>query len=40
MITYGDKNTRYFHVKANGKRRRNRVVMLKNEDGVWVDDVN
>ncbi|MCH90244.1 RNA-directed DNA polymerase (Reverse transcriptase), partial [Trifolium medium] len=35
----GDRNTRYYHLKTVNRRRRNNVIMLKNESGQWVDDV-
>ena len=38
-IKFGDKNSKYFHAKASGRKRRNKVIMLKNEDGIWVDDI-
>ncbi|XP_021671097.2 uncharacterized protein LOC110657961 [Hevea brasiliensis] len=37
-IQGGDRNTAYFHMKTVCRRRRNRVEMLKNGDGVWVED--
>ena len=30
----GDNNTKYYHAKANGRRRKNRIVSLNQEDGV------
>lgn len=35
----GDKNTKYFHARANG-RRRNKIEAIKNEMDVWTDDGN
>ncbi|XP_028791002.1 uncharacterized protein LOC114746888 [Neltuma alba] len=35
-----DKNTKYFHAQANGRRRRNRIKALKNQLGNWVDDTD
>ncbi|XP_025632512.1 uncharacterized protein [Arachis hypogaea] len=37
-IYYGDRNTSYFHNLATARRRRNRVTMLKNQHGDWIDD--
>lgn len=37
-LRLGDRNTKYFHTKTLVRRRRNRVEMLKNEDGQWVED--
>jgi hypothetical protein len=34
----GDRNTRYYHLKTITRRRQNRILMLRNENGVWVDD--
>ncbi|XP_072056377.1 uncharacterized protein [Arachis hypogaea] len=33
-----DRNTSYFHNLATARRQRNRVTMLKNQHGEWVDD--
>ena len=32
----GDKNTRYFHCRATQRRRRNRILQLKDSTGSWV----
>lgn len=37
-IKLGDKNTRYFHTSTLIKRMRNKVKMLKDENGCWVED--
>ncbi|XP_071912962.1 uncharacterized protein [Coffea arabica] len=34
----GDKNTSYFHAKVVGRRRMNRISVLKNSSGVWCKD--
>lgn len=34
----GDRNTRYFHTKTVIRRQNNRVNMLKNSQGEWVED--
>ncbi|KAK4280290.1 hypothetical protein QN277_011932 [Acacia crassicarpa] len=36
-VTKGDRNTRYYHLKSKARMRRNRVSMLKNEVGKWID---
>lgn len=30
----GDLNTRYYHVKANGRLRKNRIIKLDQDEGV------
>ncbi|PNX79184.1 ribonuclease H, partial [Trifolium pratense] len=35
----GDRNTKYYHLKTVNRRRKNNVIMLKNDSGQWVDDV-
>ena len=37
-IKFGDKNSKYFHIIANNRRRRNKVLSLKNEEGEWIED--
>jgi hypothetical protein len=32
----GDKNTRYFHCRATQRRRRNRILQLKDSTGSWT----
>ncbi|XP_028769381.1 uncharacterized protein LOC114726829 [Neltuma alba] len=34
----GDRNTHYYHLKTLNRRRRNRIVMLKDEYGMWIDN--
>ncbi|KAK4286195.1 hypothetical protein QN277_002786 [Acacia crassicarpa] len=36
-ISQGDRNTRYYHLKTTIRRRRNRVLALKDSNGHWVD---
>lgn len=33
-----DINTKYYHMKTTTRRRRNKIAMLKNDQGNWVDD--
>uniref|UniRef100_A0A2N9HDU2 Reverse transcriptase domain-containing protein n=1 Tax=Fagus sylvatica TaxID=28930 RepID=A0A2N9HDU2_FAGSY len=37
-LSEGDRNTRYFHGRASQRRRRNKILGLKDEDGVWRED--
>ncbi|KAK2417953.1 hypothetical protein QL285_040194 [Trifolium repens] len=37
-IKDGDRNTRYYHVKAITRRRRNKILMLKNDQNIWVEN--
>lgn len=42
-ISYGDKNTAFFHSTLTQRRQRNQITKIKGEDGVWVskeDDIN
>ncbi|KAK4265671.1 hypothetical protein QN277_026692 [Acacia crassicarpa] len=34
----GDRNTRYYHMKTLCRRRRNKISMLKRDDGTWADE--
>ncbi|KAG4109570.1 hypothetical protein ERO13_1Z049349v2 [Gossypium hirsutum] len=34
----GDRNTRYFHVRASGRKRKNKISRLKDEQGNWHDN--
>ncbi|KAF7820561.1 ribonuclease H [Senna tora] len=38
-IRDGDRNTKYYHTKAITRRRRNKILMLKNQSGQWVEDL-
>ncbi|XP_073152636.1 uncharacterized protein [Henckelia pumila] len=35
----GDSNTRFFHASASARRKANRIQRLKNDNGIWVEDV-
>ncbi|CAL1410371.1 unnamed protein product [Linum trigynum] len=37
-ISSGDKNTTYFHTRTLWRRNRNRVTMLKDDGGNWIED--
>ena len=33
----GDRNTKYFHHRASERRRKNAIVGLWNDEGIWCD---
>ena len=37
-IKDGDGNTRYYNAKVNGRRRKNRIVSLEQEEGIVEGD--
>ncbi|XP_061351083.1 uncharacterized protein LOC133296147 [Gastrolobium bilobum] len=37
-LKYGDKNTKFFHSSTVMRRRMNRILTLKDENGIWIDD--
>jgi hypothetical protein len=37
-LSEGDKNTRFFHMRANGRKKKNRVSRLKRPDGSYTED--
>lgn len=39
MLKDGDRNTKYYDARVMNRRRRNKVIMLKNDKGVWIVDV-
>lgn len=39
-LIQGDRNTRFFHTSTLIRKRRNKIVYLKNNQGNWVHDEN
>jgi hypothetical protein len=37
-IKDGDRNTQYYHVKTITRRRKNKIMMLKNHQNEWVEN--
>ncbi|KAI9072670.1 hypothetical protein K1719_045371 [Acacia pycnantha] len=35
---YGDRNTRFFHARANCRRKSQKIEAMKDDDGSWVYD--
>ncbi|KAF7843157.1 ribonuclease H [Senna tora] len=38
-IKDGDRNTRYYHTKAINRRKRNKIIMLRNNEGAWTENL-
>lgn len=36
----GDRNTKYYHLQTVNRRRKNKILMLKDEGGNWIEDKN
>jgi hypothetical protein len=36
-LQFGDRNTSFFHNFASARRKKNRIIKLKNDDGDWVE---
>lgn len=36
-LSYGDKNTKFFHTTTVQRRQRNKVSRIRNSNGVWVE---
>lgn len=36
-LTYGDKNSKFFHATTVQRRNRNKLFRIKNKDGEWVE---
>ncbi|XP_058778740.1 uncharacterized protein LOC131652797 [Vicia villosa] len=34
----GDRNTKFYHMQTVSRRKRNRILMLKNDDGDWISE--
>lgn len=37
-LSYGDKNSAFFHATINQRRQRNQILMLKSNRGDWIQD--
>lgn len=37
-LSDGDRNTRYYHMKTINRRRKNKILMLKNDQGQWIEE--
>jgi len=37
-LVNGDRNTKFFHQRALVRRKKQTIVKLKTDDGIWVDD--
>ena len=37
-LKHGDKNTRFFHLKASQRKQRNHIQSIKNAEDVWVEE--
>lgn len=37
-LSDGDRNTHFYHVKALNRRRKNKILALRNDQGVWQDN--
>ncbi|XP_058777141.1 uncharacterized protein LOC131651499 [Vicia villosa] len=33
-----DRNTKYYHLKTVNRRRKNKIIMIKDDNGEWIDD--
>jgi hypothetical protein len=38
MITDGDRNTKYYHSKTIFRRRKNKILSLRDNTGEWIED--
>lgn len=34
----GDRNTKYYHTKATNRKRKNRIHLLRRDNGTWLED--
>lgn len=39
-LEWGDKNTKWFHMKANSRRKRNKIRGLMDDLGIWTEEDN
>ncbi|XP_072074464.1 uncharacterized protein [Arachis hypogaea] len=38
-LVEGDRNTKYFHTKTLVRRRKNKIVKLRNNNGIWCEEI-
>ena len=38
-LRHGDRNTKYFHLKASQRRRRNFIQGIRNQDNIWLEEI-
>ena len=38
-LVHGDRNSKYFHHRATARREKKMVIKLKDECGVWIDNM-
>lgn len=38
LVKHGDQNTKFFHQKATGRAKKNRIRSLKKQDGQFTDN--
>ncbi|XP_061370937.1 uncharacterized protein LOC133313564 [Gastrolobium bilobum] len=37
-LAFGDRNSKFFHASTVSRNRRNKLLALKKDDGIWVED--
>lgn len=39
-LKWGDRNIKWFHNKANQRRKRNEIVRIRDDGGIWEEDMD